>query len=120
MYDIENSCVLELLRDLTRQTGGTFYLFYDKNQLVQGSALSAFLSETDCKLSLYVNCRNAKNIALSSMGALTVPAERKTTEAAVAGQIPKMSIAHDAGSMTKIIDDEIKDFRSRGSTILSY
>lgn len=112
--DIEDSCVLELLRDLTRQVGGTFYLFYDKNQLVQGSALPAFLSEADCKLSLYVNCRNTKNIALSSMGALTVPTKCKTTEAAVAGQMPKMSIAHDAEETARIIDGAINDFRSRG------
>lgn len=112
--DIESSCVLELLRDLTRRAEGTFYLFYDKNQLVQGSALPAFLTEADCKLSLYVNCRNTKNIALSSMGALTVPTKCKTTEAAVAGQMPKMSIAHDAESAAQIIDDEIKKFRSRG------
>lgn len=112
--DIENAGVLTFLRELSQQADGTFYLFYDKNQLVQGSGLPAFLSEADCKLSLYVNCRNTKNIALSSIGALADPVKCKTTEAAVAGQMPKIHIAHDAEETAQIIDGEIQELKSRG------
>lgn len=111
---IEKSEVLTFLRDLVQQVDGTFYLFYDKNQLVQGSGLPAFLSDVDCKLSLYVNCRNTKNIALSSMGALTTPVKCRTTDAAAAGQMPKMSIALDAEKTALIIDREIKELNERG------
>lgn len=112
--DIEQSDVLAFLRDLTQQSDGTFYLFYDKNQLIQGSGLPTFLSEADCKLSLYVNCRNTKKIALSSTGALSVPTKCETTEASVAGRMPQMKVANDAEKTAQIIDDEINELKSRG------
>lgn len=112
--EIEQSGILTFLRELTQANSGTFYLFYDKNQLVQGSGLPAFLSEADCKLSLYVNCRNTKNIALSSTGALTIPTACKTREAATAGQMPKMIATHDTEKMERFIDTEIEQFKQCG------
>lgn len=46
---------------------GTFYIFYDKLQLVQGKELSKYILESDCKLTLYKNCRNTLNIAKTSL-----------------------------------------------------
>ena len=44
----------------------TFYVFYDKNQLVQGKegkCSVAAIDNADCKLTLYINCRNTMEIA---------------------------------------------------------
>ena len=112
--NIEDSDVLAFLLDLTQRVDGTFYLFYDKNQLVQGSGLPAFLSEADCKLSLYVNCRNTKNIALSSVGALTAPVKCETTDAAVAGRMPVMKVSCDEETTAEIIDNEIRELELLG------
>lgn len=67
---IEEVDVIELLKMfvLERQEGGgTFYLFYDKNQLIQADKLPNYIVDSDCKLTLYKNCRNTKNIASTSL-----------------------------------------------------
>lgn len=41
----------------------SFYVFYDRNQLVQGDKVPLCIQEADCKLTLYKNCRNTYQIA---------------------------------------------------------
>lgn len=41
----------------------SFFIFYDKNQLVNSKQLPSYLQNVDSKLTLYKNCRNTKNIA---------------------------------------------------------
>ena len=41
----------------------SFYVFYDKNQLVQAKKCPEVITDADCKLTLYCNCRNTMNIA---------------------------------------------------------
>ena len=48
------------------QTDSSFYIFYDKNQLIQANTLSKTLQETDCKITLHQNCRNTKKIAITA------------------------------------------------------
>lgn len=77
MDDIEESEILRLLKDIisdnSEQTG-TFYVFYDKLQLVQAKRIPKFIEDADCKLTLYRNCRNTENIAITSLRPLS---ERK-------------------------------------------
>lgn len=71
LEDIEGAMVLETLRSIVEsRTESTMYLFYDKRQFVQGSTMPSFLMEADCKLTLYVNCRNTGLIAKTSLSAL--------------------------------------------------
>lgn len=42
-------------------------MFYDRLQLVQSSHIPKYISEADCKLTLYRNCRNTENIAITSL-----------------------------------------------------
>lgn len=69
--EIEDSSILLLLRDLVydenKNDTGEFYIFYDKNQMVQAYMLSEVIKECDCKLTLYKNCRNTFNIARTSL-----------------------------------------------------
>lgn len=69
--DLEENFVLLLLRDLVydenKDDSGEFYIFYDKNQMVQASMLAEVIKECDCKLTLYKNCRNTFNIARTSL-----------------------------------------------------
>jgi len=49
----------------------TFYVFYDMMQLIQYNRdVPKFISDADCKLTLYKNCRNTKKIAETSMSPL--------------------------------------------------
>ncbi|MBQ6487557.1 ATP-binding domain-containing protein [Candidatus Saccharibacteria bacterium] len=59
---------LDFLMDIVQATGGYFYIFYDKNQLVHkwGSDVDQtieWLKKLDCRLVLNKNCRNTYQIA---------------------------------------------------------
>ena len=57
--DFPEDCI-EALESCTRKS---FYVFYDKNQLVQKLKLPEWLERAECRLKLHKNCRNTKQIA---------------------------------------------------------
>ena len=65
-------CVAEILSLAMKENGGTFFFFYDKHQLLYNQDLSSFVDKADCKLSLYVNCRNTKWISQTTKSILTI------------------------------------------------
>ena len=113
---VEQAEILSTIAELVDQNGGTFYLFYDKNQVVQGSGLPQFVEEADCKLTLYVNCRNTKNIALSSVNALGEDYRCTTREAATAGTVPKMLVSTDPAEQAVFIQKEIDVLKAQEIT----
>lgn len=70
LSEIEGALILEILQDIIERKQGTMFLFYDIRQFVQGSSMPAFIEGSDCKLTLYVNCRNTQSIAYSSLSAV--------------------------------------------------
>lgn len=72
----EGAIIISLLYDIMVKNNGTFYMFYDKNQLIQYDyanknnekyqELLEYVNDPDCKLTLYKNCRNTKDIAETS------------------------------------------------------
>lgn len=64
---IDESEILELFYQYGEGSLGnsetSFFIFYDKNQLVNSSKTLVYISNVDSKLTLYQNCRNTKNIA---------------------------------------------------------
>jgi hypothetical protein len=85
--------------------GGTFYLFYDRNQMIQSAKLPDYIADADCKLTLYRNCRNTENIAITSMRLLGIPKQPKLFEGATNGENPRMYFASDAESTAQAIRD---------------
>lgn len=86
---MEESKVIELLRALIlddESKNGSFYIFYDKNQLVQGKAIPQYISDADTKLTLYRNCRNTENIAKTSSNMLKNKPKIKLAEGCVKGK----------------------------------
>lgn len=69
----QNNCsVIDSLMLVAQEIHGTFYLFYDKYQMIQGQsdadyALPDCIENCDCRLTLRVNCRNTKEIAKTSV-----------------------------------------------------
>jgi len=57
---------LELLEAITDINEGVFYIFYDKNQLVQRRELPSFVKNAECRLVLSRNCRNTHEIATTA------------------------------------------------------
>lgn len=68
----EQCSIIDLIRDIVLDFGGTFYLFYDKYQMIQGGinadyCLPQCIEDSDCRLTLHCNCRNTKEIARTSV-----------------------------------------------------
>ena len=86
---IEEEDILKLLEDIILLTDdGTFYVFYDKLQLVQSKHLPKFIEDADCRLTLYKNCRNTRRIAETSFKPLQK--EPKLFASAISGTLPKI------------------------------
>ena len=109
---IEESSIIELLETiiLSEEIGGSFYLFYDKNQLVQGHQIPSYISDADCKLTLYKNCRNTENIAITSMRPLRNNAVPKMFEGSIKGESPEIFITDDIPAQINAIDGIIKKY----------
>lgn len=112
---IEESDIIQFLQDivLNEDINGTFYIFYDKLQLVQGKQIPKYISEADCKLTLYKNCRNTENIAITSMRPLT---EKNPIvfEGSVKGATPKLHFCDFATPINIKIDSIIEKLHSEG------
>ncbi len=69
---LENTSIIDALQEAALENGGTFYLFYDKYQMIQGSSSDEYelpycIENSDCRLTLHKNCRNTKEIARTSV-----------------------------------------------------
>ena len=107
---IEETEIINLLEmiALSEEHQGTFYLFYDKNQLVQGNRIPKYISESDCKLTLYRNCRNTENIATTSMRPLGLPSKPKMFSGCVKGESPKVYITGSIDKQKEYLDSTIR------------
>lgn len=95
-YDIDEEEILDLLKANVidnEDINGTFYLFYDKNQMVQSSKIPDYILNADCKLTLYKNCRNTINIARTSLRFLGNNKSPRMYEGALIGEQAEMYYA---------------------------
>jgi len=97
------SDILAFFKDYIHEENSTlksYYIFYDRNQMVQGTSLPEFIQEADCRLTLYRNCRNTNQIASTAEVFLQkgVKARKiwhgKMSPETVDGEHPKMFIVH--------------------------
>ena len=71
--DVEANCsIIDTLQEISLEKNGTFYLFYDKYQMIQGGGKARYkipdcIENSDCRLTLHYNCRNTKEIAKTSV-----------------------------------------------------
>ena len=110
--------VLETMKSIIEETteDGSFYVFYDKLQLIQARKLPPFLADADCKLTLYRNCRNTENIAKTSLGPISDRAP-KLIENCLVGTPAKLHYCSNADSVLVEVDgaidglfsDEVRD-----------
>lgn len=109
MENIEESDILEIIKAIItdgEDEGSTFYIFYDKLQLIQAEYMPSIIEDADCKLTLYKNCRNTANIATTSLRPLT---ERKPKlfEGCVKGVPAKIHYCSSNEAAIKRIDETI-------------
>ena len=74
--DFENKEIL-YFKDLAELRNGHFFAFYDKNQLITTREIPSWIVDADCKLLLTKNCRNTREIALTSYNVIDVELNQK-------------------------------------------
>ena len=67
-----NCSIIDALQEVVLESNGSFLLFYDKYQMIQGGGsveykLPDCIVNSDCRLTLHCNCRNTKEIARTSV-----------------------------------------------------
>ncbi|MBR7179094.1 MAG: ATP-binding domain-containing protein [Oscillospiraceae bacterium] len=108
--------IIELLRSnvADESKDGTFYLFYDRNQMVHTDVLPSYIAEADCRLTLYRNCRNTENIARTSLRLLGSEKKPKLFEGALIGDSPEMYFAADTEKTVNTVNRIIEDLWAAG------
>ena len=114
---IEETDIIRTLKDIVtdKSVDGSFYIFYDKYQLIQGATLPEYIVEADCKLTLYKNCRNTENIAVTSLRPIT---DRNPVLAAgcVTGSTPKFYFCDPAMQIDTVVASIISSLNTEGVT----
>lgn len=112
MDDIEESEILETLKSIVEDKG-TFYVFYDKLQLIQARRMPSFIDDADCRLTLYRNCRNTENIATTSLRPI-VARKPKLFDNAVKGVPAVIHFCDDERSILAELDVALDRFHAEG------
>lgn len=115
--EIDEVEIIELLRENAidnEEKKGTFYLFYDKNQMVQSKKAPKYIEEADCKLTLYRNCRNTENIALTSLRLLGSDKAPKLYPDAVMGDLPEIGFCSTKEETIALLNSEIDKYIDAG------
>ncbi len=115
--EIDEVEIIELLKENAinnEDKNGTFYLFYDKNQMIQSKKVPKYIEEADCKLTLYRNCRNTENIALTSLRLLGTDKVPKLYPDAVMGDLPVIGFGATKEETISLLNREIDNYIDAG------
>lgn len=107
-----NDDEIERLYDIALLQEGAFYIFFDKNQFVQGREFPNWLKNSECRLVLNINCRNTFSIADTSGKPISV--EPKVKNKGVKGDMPKFYICDDKVAGLKKLSVLIDQYRNNG------
>lgn len=105
-----DSYIIELFANISKIEDGNFYVFYDKNQLVRKLEDSSWFNNAECKITLSYNCRNTKEIALTSHSAVGV--SPRNLEKLIPGDKANVHFVKDVNELemklSRLIDSYIK------------
>lgn len=113
---LEQTDILQLIHDLiidNEEKNGTFYVFYDRLQLIQADKIPQFIEDSDCKLILYRNCRNTENIAVTSLRPIS-ERKPKLLENAVKGTPAKIHFCDTEAKAMEELDMTIDNILAEG------
>ena len=116
---MEESDLLQTIYNIIEfKESGTFYFFYDRLQLVQGTKLPKFMNDFDCKITLYKNCRNTINIANASLRLINERSP-KMKEGSVPGPSVRVLFADNKNDILSRIDSLIEESEKKEIVILT-
>ena len=104
-YNIEESDIIRLLEMIIMDNDegqGSFYVFYDAMQLVQGEGIPNYISEADCKLTLYKNCRNTRKIATTAVKPIGKK-RPKLIDSCIDGTTPQMFFCEGVATQQRVL-----------------
>lgn len=119
--DIEESNIIEYLEEIINSNdnvNGTFYIFYDKNQMINSNNIPTYLKDADCRLTLYKNCRNTKNIAITSTRVLGDKVKSSVYFDFINTTKPKMYITNNESSQIETLDIAINKAKEEYKNIV--
>lgn len=111
--------ILDEIKALIELKEGTFYIFYDKMQLMpytdrdHNGKLPQIITDSDCKLTLYKNCRNTKKIARSASVTITTKPPQMM-DSAPDGDSPKICYCSDVTEIRTNVSSVISKLVSKG------
>lgn len=123
--ELEEINIISLLKDIAisnndvNNTNRTFYLFYDKNQMIQSDNVPKYIEEADCKLTLYRNCRNTTNIAQTSLRFLGSDSAPRLADSATLGDIPKMGFITNVENAVELLNRVIEKYFEDGYSMIT-
>lgn len=103
---------IELLSAIAELKGGCFYVFYDKNQLVQQRQSLDWVKGVECRLVLSANCRNTKSIAVTSNKSLGI--DRVKVRMEVPGTKPCLFINKEPNQVKENLARLIRKYTDQG------
>ena len=103
---------MELLYAIAEITDGCFYVFYDKNQLVQQRQTLDWVNRIECRLVLSCNCRNTRNIAVTSYKPLGIDKIKMRVD--IPGQKPTMHLTQNIDDARQTIGNIIRNYTRQG------
>lgn len=109
--EIEEADILDQLRALVEDVG-TFYVFYDRLQLIQSDKLPSFLENADCRVTLYRNCRNTENIATTSLRPIS-DRKPKLRDGAVKGAPANMYFCNDKAAVISRLNEILGTYKGQ-------
>jgi hypothetical protein len=109
---IEETRIIEILDEIMRKNNGCFYVFFDRNQLVQGAVIPSYIKDADCRITLYKNCRNTMSIAQTSMK----PINQKPIlfEGAIRGNQPLLTLLEPDDDPRESLERSLRTYLSKG------
>ncbi len=113
---VEETGIIEIIKSIIsdgKHENSSFYIFYDKLQLVQAQRIPQYISEADCKLTLYRNCRNTENIATTSLAPIT-ERKPKLIEGCIKGVPAKLHFCESDEKIKEKVDLLIDTLKGQG------
>ncbi len=113
---------IEVLKEISEYQEGALYVFYDKNQFVQGEVFRKaggkntetpeWLEKSECRLVLNTNCRNT--FAIASTSGKPVKVKPKVKEGLLKGDQPKFYICENKRKAIKKLAAAISEYKLQG------
>lgn len=110
--NIDECDILDKFKEIIELMEGDFYIFYDNLQNVQGEKIPGYIANADCKLTLYRNCRNTEQIAVTSLRPIS-DRKPKMIDGAITGVPTRLHYLTENNGITAIMNSIIDSYKGK-------